>query len=217
MLRKINIHRTIISGLIAAAVFSIPINFFVRDNTYTESWLLYLGSFLFLVVIWVHTIRENQKRSDNESTIALAFLSHVATITGIIFSVIFSFALLSFLVPGYLGSGNAGQLLRGEPVNIIKDKTDGLSFEVFFCGNCDKFRRWLICRNYFAVLFKAKPDKRSKRFFALVPIWHQLNSTLTSDRLSPVSNGSPILHTMFSERSAPGGEYANDKRYYQLH
>src|SRR4030095_6452375 len=139
MFRKINLYRTIVSGLIAGVTFSVPAFFFIRDNRYSDSWLLYLGSFLFLVVIWVHTIRENKKRSETESTLALAFLSHVTTITGIIFSVIFSFILLSLLVPGYLGVGNAGQLFRGEPVNVIKDKTDGLSFEVFFAATVINF------------------------------------------------------------------------------
>ena len=139
MLRKVNIYRTTKSGLIAASLFSIPVYFFIRDSTYTDSWLLFLGSFLFLVVIWVHTIRENKKRSENESTIALAFLSHVATLTGIVFSVLFSFILLSLLVPGYLGHGNADQLFTGEPVNVIKDKTDGLSFEVFFAATVINF------------------------------------------------------------------------------
>ena len=139
MLRKVNIFRTLISGLIAAVLFSIPIYLFIRDNNYTDSWLLYLGSFLFVVVIWVHTIRENKKKSENESTVALVFISHTATITGILFSVIFSFLLLSLFVPGYLGHGNADQLLQQEPVNVIKDKTDGLSFEVFFAATVINF------------------------------------------------------------------------------
>jgi len=139
MLRKVNIFRTVISGLIAAALFSILVYVFISDNTYTNSWLLYFGSFLFLVVIWIHTIRENKKQSENESTVALVFISHMATIAGIIFSVVLSFLLLSLLVPGYLDQGNADQVMRQEPANVIKDKTDGLSFQVFFAATVINF------------------------------------------------------------------------------
>jgi hypothetical protein len=139
MFRKINVYRTISSGFIAALAFSIPVYFFIRDDKYSDSWLLYAGSFLFMIVIGVHTIRVNNRRRENESTLALAFLSHVTTITGILISVLFSFILLFLLVPGYLDAGNADRLLKGEPVNTIKDKTDGLSFEVFFAATVINF------------------------------------------------------------------------------
>ena len=139
MFKKVNIYRTIVSAVVAALAFSIPVYFFIRDNEYADSWLLYLGSFMFMVVIWIHTIRENKVRRENESTVALAFLSHVATVAGVLLSVLSSFILLSLLVPGYLGAGNADQLLTGEPVNTIKDKTDGLSFEVFFAATVINF------------------------------------------------------------------------------
>ena len=139
MLRKVNIFRTVITGLIAATVFSIPVYLYIRDNTYTDSWLLYIGSFLFMIVIWVHTIRENKLRRENESTVALVFISHMATVAGIIFSVIFSFLLLSLFVPGYLDRGSADQLLREEPANITKDKTGGLSFAIFMAATVINF------------------------------------------------------------------------------
>ena len=139
MFSKINVYRTFVSGFIAALAFSIPAYFFISDDKYANSWLLYVGSFLFMIVIGVHTIRESNKRSENESTLALAFLSHVGTVTGIMISVLFCFILLSLLVPGYLDAGNADRLLNGEPVNTIRDKTDGLSFEVFFAATVINF------------------------------------------------------------------------------
>jgi hypothetical protein len=139
MLRKVNLYRTIVSGVIAALAFVIPVYLFIRDNTYINSWLLYVGSFLFMVVIWVHTMQENRKRREKESTVALVFISHMATIAGIIFSVLLSFILLSILVPGYFDHGNADQLMRQEPANVIKDKTDGLSFQVFFAATVINF------------------------------------------------------------------------------
>ncbi len=139
MLRKVNIFRTLITGLIAGGVFAIPVYLFIRDNTYTNSWILYIGSFLFMVVVWMHTMHENKKRKEKESTVALVFVSHMATLAGVIFSVVFSFILLSLFVPGYFDQGNADQLMRQEPANVITDKTDGLSFQVFFAATVINF------------------------------------------------------------------------------
>ena len=90
MFRKVNFFNTFMSALIAAIVFIIPVYFFIRDGLYRESWLLYVGSFLFLVVMWVHTIRENKLRGENESTVTMVFISHVATISGIILASLFA-------------------------------------------------------------------------------------------------------------------------------
>ena len=102
MFRKVNFFSTFRSAVIAAMLFIVPVYFFIRDGLYRESWLLYLGSFLFLGVIWIHTLRENKVRGENESTVAMVFISHVATIAGIILASIFSFILLSIMVPGIL-------------------------------------------------------------------------------------------------------------------
>ena len=139
MFRKVNFFRTFMSAVIAAMVFIVPVYFFIRDGLYGESWLLYFGSFLFLVVIWIHTLRENKIRGENESTVAMVFNSQMATIAGIILASIFSFILLSIMVPGYLASGLPARSLVGEPANVIKDKTDGLSFEVFFAATVINF------------------------------------------------------------------------------
>lgn len=38
-------------ALAAALVYSIPVYFFITEADYTRSWLLYLGNFLFMIVI----------------------------------------------------------------------------------------------------------------------------------------------------------------------
>ncbi len=139
MFKKVNFFATLVTSLAGGVLFSVPVFFFIRDNAYTESWLLYLGSFLFLTVIWIHTVRENKKRREDESTVALIFISHVATIAGIIISCIICFLLLVTMVPGYLDSGMADKVLTGEPANTIKDKTDGLSFDIFFAATVINF------------------------------------------------------------------------------
>src|SRR5215213_3803048 len=131
MLRKINIKETLIAGAIAAVLFCIPVSIYIIQASYRQSWLLYVGSFLFFAVIWVNTLRDNKKRGQNESLVTMVFSSHMVTIAGILITCVLCFILLVLFIPGYLGAGNADKLLTGEPANFVKDKTDGLSLDVF--------------------------------------------------------------------------------------
>ena len=138
MFKKLNIRSTLIAGITAGILFSIPALIYIRSANYEKSWLLYMGSFLFMIVIWIHTMMESKRRGNNESTVALVFASHAAVIVGIIVSCILSFLLLSLLVPGYLTSSHP-KTLTEEPVNIIHDKTEGLSFIVFMAATAVNF------------------------------------------------------------------------------
>lgn len=138
MFKKLNIRATLISGIIAGVLFCIPALIYIRSANYEKSWLLYMGSFLFMITVWIHTMIESKKRGDNESTIALVFASHSATMVGIVVSCILCFILLSLFVPGYLSSSHPKTLIE-EPANIIHDKTEGLSFSVFMAATAINF------------------------------------------------------------------------------
>lgn len=139
MLRKVNLRTTLIAGATAAILFCIPVYAYIRAALYQQSWLLYMGSILFMITMWVHIISDSKKRSHNESTVALVFASHMATLAGIVFCCLLCFLLLSLLVPGYLRPGNAGTQLKQSPVNIIHDKTNGMSFNIFMAATIINF------------------------------------------------------------------------------
>ena len=134
MFKKVNWLTTIRTAALAALLFCIAIFIYIKYSNYRDSWLLYLGSFLFMSVLWMHTLAENKRRGSNESTVALVFEGHVTTLVGIILCCLVSFILLVILVPGYLSPGAADKTLTGEPAQLVVDKTDGLSFEVFMAA-----------------------------------------------------------------------------------
>ena len=105
--------------------------FYIRNASYTQSWLIYVGSFFFAVIIAVHTLRLNKQRGGNESTVFMVFESHVTTLLGVIIACILCFLLLTIFVPGYLSEGPAGKIMTDAPPNSLEDKTNGLSFKVF--------------------------------------------------------------------------------------
>jgi hypothetical protein len=131
MLKKINVVSSLIYGGLAALLACIPIFFYIRDASYTQSYLIYVGSFFFAVVIAIHTLRVNKKRGGNESTVFMVFESHVVTLIGVIIACIVCFLLLTIFVPGYLSEGPAGKVMTDAPPNSLEDKTNGLSFKVF--------------------------------------------------------------------------------------
>ena len=139
MLQKVNIRSTIIAAILGAIVFCVPVAIYISQATYRSTWLLYLGSFLFFIVMWVHTMLDSQNRKNNESTVALVFASHMATIAGIVLSCLVCFLLLVIMVPGYLQPGEADKVLTGEPANTIIDKTDGMSLDIFMAATIINF------------------------------------------------------------------------------
>ena len=145
MLKKINLRSTLISGLIAAILFCILVFFHIRSANYKNSWLLYFGSFLFMIVIWIHTMQDSKKRRNNESTVALVFASHMATLAGIIISCGICLLMLIILVPGYLDQGTAGKILTQAPANTVYDKTHGLSLQIFLSATLINFSVGSFC------------------------------------------------------------------------
>ena len=139
MFSKVNWFNTFLYGTIAAIAFSIPALFYVLDETYMASWLLFLGAALFLAVSAIHTYRESRLRGGNESTVTLVFVSHVTTVVGVIISCILAFIMLSVLVPGYLNAGDTQKAMEMAPPNTITDKTNGLSFKLFMAATVINF------------------------------------------------------------------------------
>ena len=139
MFKKINWRTTVRTSVIAAVLFCIPVFFYIHFGDYTGSWLLYLGNFLFLVVLWLHTMAENKKRSKNESILTLVFSGHLTTLAGILLSCVLCFILLVLFVPGYLAPGIAEKTLTSSPPQVAIGRTNGLSFEIFMAATVVNF------------------------------------------------------------------------------
>jgi hypothetical protein len=131
MIKKLNLVSNVVNGGIAALLACIPVFFYIHDASYTQSWLIYVGSFFFAVVIAVHLLRESKRRGGNESTVFMVFESHVTVVIGVFIACVICFLLLSTMVPGYLSEGPAGKVMTDAPPNSVEDKTNGLSFKVF--------------------------------------------------------------------------------------
>lgn len=115
-------------GLAAAVVYSIPGFIFIQKAVYSESWILYVGNFLFMIVIGCFLFYVSGLKDNNSSTLSLIAAGEKTVIIGIIAAGILSFLLLLLLVHGLLARGTPGKVLAGEPANTITDRTNGLDF-----------------------------------------------------------------------------------------
>jgi flagellar basal body-associated protein FliL len=114
----------------ASVAYCIPVVFFIRDASYTQTWLLYIGNFLFLFIIAAFLFSFNRKRKQNAGTVAMVTAGHIVTVMGIILAVLLSTILMMLLIPGFFDAGMADKVMDDAPANNIKGKTNGLVFEI---------------------------------------------------------------------------------------
>jgi len=119
------------NGLIAAIVYCIPVFVFIKHALFGDTWLLYLGNFLFVTIVVLFLVRFNRKRKENATSVSMFMIGHLLTAIGIVFSCLICFILLILLIPGFLHSGQTEKILKGLPANSIHDRTNGLAFMVF--------------------------------------------------------------------------------------
>lgn len=115
-------------GVLAAIAYSIPGYIFIQKAIYTESWVLYIGNFLFMVVIGCFLFYVSGIKDNNLNTLSLIIAGEKTVVTGVIVSALLSFILLLILVHGLLGTGIPGKVMASKPANTITDRTNGLDF-----------------------------------------------------------------------------------------
>ena len=94
-------------ALASAILFAIPALFFVKNSTYAQSWLLYLGNMLFMLPMIVFMLAFNKKRKDLGVMTSLMEAGHIATVLGVILSCLLSLLLL-FIYAGGIFQANGG-------------------------------------------------------------------------------------------------------------
>ncbi|RYY58641.1 MAG: hypothetical protein EOO05_15770 [Chitinophagaceae bacterium] len=158
LFRKTMWKPALLTALIAGVLYAISVGIYIYHANYEQTWILYVGSFAFMIVMYYHVMRDSRLRGHNESTVTLVFNSHVATIAGVLIACVLSYLILAVAVPGYIRSLQADRTLEGEPVNTIHDSTDGLSFNVFMAATVINFSVGSLNGKIIPQYRKAEPD-----------------------------------------------------------
>ena len=162
LFRKMIWKPTLTCAAVAAGLFALAVFIFVKMGRYEETWIVYLGSFAFLIVMYYHALHDSKLRGNNESTVALVFSCHVATIAGVLLATLASFLILAAFVPGYVGSANTDVKLQGEPAQLIQDNTHGLAFIVFMSATVINFSVGSFCGIIIPFTVKRNQKKDSR-------------------------------------------------------
>ncbi len=139
MFKAINFRLSLVVASLAALLFCIPAFFFTQSADYKSYWLFYLGSFVFMEVIWKHITIDSRQRDNNAAAGTLIFVSEVTTVMVIFLTIALCRLMMLLFVPGYF-KGNISQVILREPAsNTIHDKTERLSFELFTAATLINF------------------------------------------------------------------------------
>lgn len=83
-------------AIVPAILYCIPVLFFIKEDTYRDTWLLYLGNGIFLACLFILKVVYNSKRNNN---VPITYNGWVVTFIGIIFSCILVVFLLILFLP----------------------------------------------------------------------------------------------------------------------
>jgi hypothetical protein len=94
------IKQILIYAFAAAFVYSIAVSFYIRRMSYEESFILYVGNFLFAAVIGIFVAWFYKKHETDISTIRLVVIGGKAAVAGVVMACLMIVLMLLVFVPG---------------------------------------------------------------------------------------------------------------------
>lgn len=160
MLKNIHLSAYLPYALAAAAAYSIPTYFFLRDAAYQHSWLLFLGNGLFLFAIFGFVLIYNRRKNENANTVSSLTAAHITTFLAVGLIFIFMLCSVLLLFRG-LQTGEANKTLHDAPANMIQGNTGGMLFMLFLDATIGN----LAAGSFVAIItaYAAKRDQTKQR------------------------------------------------------
>jgi hypothetical protein len=96
---KQHIRDYFVCGIIAAAVYTAPLLFLLRQRMYENLYYLYFGNFLFMLTIGIYAGMIRHRQYEKKRTVSMMIAGHLATVTGIVFACAFSLLAIKLAAP----------------------------------------------------------------------------------------------------------------------
>lgn len=112
-------------GIVAAIAYCIPLIFFLKDRRFADTWLLYLGSALYLIITFTFGIIYGSRKSNNP---ARTYNGFTVAILGVVFSFLFVLAITLIFAPDVFGIGYANDALKQTPAAMNRGGNNGILF-----------------------------------------------------------------------------------------
>ena len=117
-------------GSIAGLLYTLAVWYFLYKSNYQTSTILFIGSIFFMFVIMIYALKLTKRRPDYYSTWGMIIAGQMAVGVGIVVSVISSFMLCYFYLPGFMNNSIADDFLGNFPrvLNVNNSETLELIF-----------------------------------------------------------------------------------------
>jgi len=112
-------------GIAAGIVYCIPLIFFLKDRRFADTWLLYLGSALFLIITFTFGIVYGSRQNDDPRK---SYNGFTVAVLGVIASIILILLLTLLLAPDVYGIGSANDVLHQTPAAMNNTGNHGILF-----------------------------------------------------------------------------------------
>ncbi|RXK86034.1 hypothetical protein [Filimonas effusa] len=118
-------------GLLAAALYSIPMFFYLENNKYENSYYLYIGNALFFLVIFYYNMKLLYRPYDKRRAVSMLIAGHLTTLAGVILSVTGALVMTLFFFPGLFSTRVPDSILNNAPANAETQRPSSLLFLIF--------------------------------------------------------------------------------------
>lgn len=130
MIFKIINNRKLIFATFAAIAYMLVLVFFFSYPDFKQIWTLYVGNFLFGIIVAIYLVKYNNKRNESASVYSMIKAGHVITLMGIVISCL-AIALMLLFAKVTFQSGELSGKLASAPSQMKGEKTNGLLFILF--------------------------------------------------------------------------------------
>lgn len=115
-------------SIFPAILFIIPLIIYIRDETFTQTWLLYLDNALFLVYIFIFEFLFFGQQHETDSPVNAGL---AVTISGVIISCLLIFLVVAIFAPLLYKVGDAAITLQNKPPDFPKKSEFGVWLILF--------------------------------------------------------------------------------------
>ncbi|HTL08906.1 MAG TPA: hypothetical protein VL307_11630 [Chitinophagaceae bacterium] len=103
-------------SIVAALLYSVTAFIYIRKVAYDETYVLYIGNFLFAAVVGVFIVWYYKKHERNVKTVRLILNGHIVAFFGIIVACLLLLLLSVLFTPSLYAAANDGKsVLKGAP------------------------------------------------------------------------------------------------------
>src|SRR5258705_4855993 len=105
LFNKKHLKEYAVYGSIAGIFHTVTVWYFLHESNYHTAAILFIGSIFFMFVIMIYALKLTKRRPDYDSTWVMIIAGQMAVAIGIVVSVIGSFILCCFYIPGFIRGG----------------------------------------------------------------------------------------------------------------